>query len=205
MESETNIWRVGHKKTVCAILAFRSFCEVGPQLLAKLLCTQGCLSTNWASPQQQQQHRPCVGFCLSSPPWGKGPLLRKSKVTISFTSMDTILSSILFCSLSCKNNPVFPLERGWNCSKSKWLYVRPYESLPPAWGPSQKERVAVTAVHKTGWVVLRTLLSSVIGRLQQFWPETKLLRFLDIVGTQDPFSLSFTQDMYAARIEHFQN
>lgn len=117
MESEKNIRRVGHKKTttVCTIVTFRSFCEVGPQLL----CAQGSLSTNWAS--LQQQHRPCVGFCLSSPPWGKGPLLRKSKVTISFTSMDTILSSILFCSLSCKNNPVFPLERGWNCSKSKWL------------------------------------------------------------------------------------
>lgn len=203
MESEKNIWRVGHKKTttVCTIVTFRFFCEVGPQLL----CAQGSLSTNWAS--LQQHHRPCTGFCLSSPPWGKGPLLRKSKVTISFTSMDTILSSILFCSLSCKNNPVFPLERGWNCSKSKWLYVRLYESLPSAWGLSQKECVAVTAVHQPGWgwVVLQMHLSSVIGRLQQLWPETELLHFLGIVDTQDPFSLSFTQDMYAAGIEHFQN
>lgn len=139
-----------------------------PAVNAKLLCTQGSLSTNWAS--LQQQHRLCMGFCLS-PTMGKGPFVKKVKGNYPFTSMDTILSSILFYSLPCKNNPVFPLERAWNRSKSKRLYACPYESLPPAWGLSHKECVAVTAVHQPGWVVLRTLLSSVIGWLQQLWPE----------------------------------
>lgn len=129
---------LGHKKTITVrtILIFKYFVKWDSSCYAKLLCTQGSLSTNWAPLQQQQ--RLCVGFCLSSPPWGKGPLLRKSKVIVSFTSMDTILSSILFCSLLCKNNPVFPLEREWNCSKSKWLYECAYESLPSAWGHSQR-------------------------------------------------------------------
>ena len=122
---------------------------------------------------------------------GKGPFVKKVKgnYLLYLNGYHFKLDFILFPSL--QNNPVSPLERGWNCSKSTRLYVHPCESLPSAWGLSQKECVAVTAVHQPGWVVLRMLLSSVIGRLQQLWPETELLHFLDIVGIRDPFNLKF--------------
>lgn len=44
------------------------------------------------------------------------------------------------------------------------------------------------------------LLSSAIGWLQQLWPETELLDFLDTAGIQDPFNLRFTQDICASFI-----
>lgn len=44
-----------------------------------------------------------------------------------------------------------------------------------------EECAAVTAVHQPGWVVLWMLLSSVIGRLQQLWPETKLLHLILLI------------------------
>lgn len=81
IKSETNIWRVGHKKTVtvCTILTVKSLCAVGAQLFHwAALCT-GQPNISWASSTPAQA---VCGILVLFPTMGKGPLLKKFKGTV---------------------------------------------------------------------------------------------------------------------------
>lgn len=83
-------------------------------------------------------------------PVGKGPVLRNSKLTISFTSVDTTLSSFFYSLPFLAWTILSFLWKEWKCYKTNCLYVGPSESLPSAWGLSQEYVVSVTTVHQPG-------------------------------------------------------
>lgn len=141
------------------------------------------------------------GILFLFPTMGKGPLVKKFKGN-NLLYIHFKLWFIL--SLPCKNNLVSPFEKKWcNCSKPKRLLVHPRESFPLPEG-SAGGMCSLTADHQPGGSssVLWMLFGCERGELQ-FWPQTKLLHFLNIVCMQDPFDPSFTEEAYATWIEHF--